>query len=122
MPDATYTRGHLTSEISTADPEPSRDSVGIDPVPPSGAVTGSPETAREDGKAPGRNREDCPSCVALRASSRLLAESALYLIDRNAVLTASLAAYRERDRQHAEVLLGLVFPETGPAVPVGDRK
>ena len=49
----------------------------------------------------------CPSCAALRGTSRLLAESALYLIDRNAELTRQLEEYRERDRRHAEMLVGL---------------
>lgn len=50
---------------------------------------------------------NCPSCAALRGTSRLLAESALYLIDRNAELTRQLEAYRARDRRHAEMLVGL---------------
>lgn len=50
---------------------------------------------------------ECPNCVALRGTSRLLAESALYLIDRNAALTAELEAFRNRDRVGAEMLLGL---------------
>ena len=50
---------------------------------------------------------NCPSCAALREQLRLLAESALYLIDRNAELTRQLEAYRQRDRRHAELLSGL---------------
>lgn len=50
---------------------------------------------------------NCPSCAALRGTSRLLAESAHYLIDRNAELTRQLEAYRARDRRHAEMLSGL---------------
>jgi len=50
---------------------------------------------------------DCPGCLALRGTSRLLAESALYLIDRNAELTRQLEAYRARDRRQAEMLVGL---------------
>ena len=50
---------------------------------------------------------NCPGCAALRGTSRLLAESALYLIDRNAELTRQLEAYRARDRRHAEMLVGL---------------
>ena len=49
----------------------------------------------------------CLNCVALRQSSRLLSESALYLIDRNAELSRQLAAYHERDRHGAEMLVGL---------------
>lgn len=56
---------------------------------------------------------ECQSCVALRGTSRLLAESALYLIDRNAALTAELKAFRSRDRVGAEMLLGLVCPAGG---------
>jgi len=37
---------------------------------------------------------NCPGCVALRGTSRLLAESALYLIDRNAALTAEIERMR----------------------------
>lgn len=50
---------------------------------------------------------NCPSCAALRGTSRLLAESALYLIDRNAELTRQLEAYRTRDRRQAEMVSGL---------------
>lgn len=53
------------------------------------------------------DRPDCRGCLALRGTSRLLAESALYLIDRNAELTRQLEAYRKRDRRHAELLSGL---------------
>lgn len=50
---------------------------------------------------------DCPNCLALRSTSRLLADASLFLIDRNAELTRQLEAYRERDRRHADALLGL---------------
>lgn len=50
---------------------------------------------------------ECPNCTALRGTSRLLAESALFLIDRNADLQAQLEAYRKRDREHAATMLGL---------------
>jgi hypothetical protein len=39
---------------------------------------------------------DCPNCLALRGTSRLLAESALYLIDRNAALTIEMHDLRCR--------------------------
>lgn len=42
---------------------------------------------------------DCSNCAALRGTSRLLAESALYLIDRNAELTRELEELRARERR-----------------------
>jgi len=39
---------------------------------------------------------------------------ALYLIDRNAALTAELEAYRHRDAEHAGLLLGLADLQRAP--------
>jgi len=58
---------------------------------------------------------DCPNCLALRGTSRLLADASLFLIDRNAELTRQLEAYRERDRRHADALLGLAGLATAEA-------
>lgn len=74
------------------------------------SVPGTPETPvshPDTDKDTDSRPSDCPSCVALRGTSRLLAEPALYLIDRNAELTRQLEAYRARDRRHAEMLVGL---------------
>jgi len=57
---------------------------------------------------------ECLTCLALRGTSRLLAESALYLIDRNAALTAELEAFRRRDREHAALMLGLAGLQAAP--------
>lgn len=66
-----------------------------------------PESSSTRAANSARTPTDCPGCLALRGTSRLLAESALYLIDRNAELTRQLEAYRQRDRRHAELLSGL---------------
>lgn len=97
------------SWISDAAHGPSPDAIGSEPVPPSGAVPDHPGASPAPDTKPLRNHppSDCPNCIALRGTSRLLADAALYLIDRNAELTRQLEAYRERDRRHADALLGL---------------
>jgi hypothetical protein len=46
----------------------------------------SEETTKTEDRA-STAAKDCPNCLALRGTSRLLAESALFLIDRNTALT-----------------------------------
>lgn len=102
-----YGFDHLTSTRVENGPGTLRDDPRF--AEPAGEADGAgrPGASSSGATNSARTPSDCPGCLALRGTSRLLAESALYLIDRNAELTRQLEAYRKRDRRHAELLSGL---------------
>lgn len=102
-----YVPDHLTSTRSVAETSGSAGCAGKPLRPDDPSRREAPQVPASGATNSARTPSDCPSCLALRGTSRLLAESALYLIDRNAELTRQLEAYRQRDRRHAELLSGL---------------
>lgn len=94
-----YTPSHLSSTKLADASGPSADNAGP-AFPASGADSrGSAGSSSSLGANSARTPIDCFNCAALRGASRLLAESALFLIDRNAELTRELEEYRERERR-----------------------
>ena len=106
MPD-TYVPSHFSSTRSVAETSGSAVCVGKPLRPDDPSRREAPQGPASGATNSARTPTDCPGCLALRGTSRLLAESALYLIDRNAELTRQLEAYRARDRRAAEMLVGL---------------
>ena len=108
-----YVSDHLTSTRVEGTP-------GTPPDAPrsaddAGSRDGSGHSeASSSGATNSARTPSCPNCAALTHSSRLLADSALYLIDRNAELSRQLAAYHDRDRHGAEMLLGLANLQAAP--------